>query len=103
MKCSHSGCNEEAAYCIEWWGENQLFGEPELADERHSCANSEHLLALSHHDAYGGYPDEIYSMKTWEKQEELMRAVNDGLDGDSSGIAKIVKDTQSLKGQMRLL
>lgn len=88
--CQHEDCAQKAAYCIEWWGDNPLFEEPELVDERHSCNNSEHLVALSRHEDYGGYPDEIYDVKSLYAQEDILKAVKDAIDGDMTGIEQLV-------------
>lgn len=104
MNCNYEGCGEKAGYCIEWWGLNQHGKNPVVADERYSCSNPEHLIRLSQHNAYGGYPDEIYSVGTFEIKQDLLSLVKKAIDGDleSETIDNLVLIADPPKEQLSL-
>ena len=75
-KCYIDGCECPAKYCIEWYGVNQHGGDPLVADERPVCGNMDHIVSASAHDDYGGTPDGIVDIKTYEiEHPELLEKV----------------------------
>ena len=82
MICDYEGCWDKAKYCIEWWGLNQHGENPIVADECYVCSNPKHLIELSQHRAYGGYPDEIHSIETYEVKSKLLSLVEKVIDGE---------------------
>ena len=82
MVCAYEGCTNKRQYCIEWQGLNQYGKRPVVVQERFSCFNPERLIALSHHEHYGGYPDEINDRHTFELKKDLLTFVKKSMDGD---------------------
>jgi hypothetical protein len=82
MICDYEGCWDRAKYCIEWWGLNQYGENPIVADECYACSNPSHLIELSQHKAYGGYPDEIHSVENYEVKPKLLSLVKKAIDGE---------------------
>jgi hypothetical protein len=46
------------------------------------CDNPSHLIELSQHKAYGGYPDEIHSVENYEVKPKLLSLVKKAIDGE---------------------
>jgi hypothetical protein len=104
MICDFDGCTTKARYCIEWWGLDQYGENPVVADERSSCGDPEHLIALSQHNEYGGYPDEIHNANTGDVKHRLLELVNAAIDDtlDKETIERLVEFGDSPRQQLLL-
>jgi hypothetical protein len=100
MRCEYKGCNNNAEYSIEWWGLDQDGKNPTIVDELHTCNNPEHVVNLSKHQEFGGYPDEIQSIGNYEPKTAILYQVKDVIDGKLEKIDISVADP--LKEQLRL-
>ncbi len=98
------GCPNKAKYCIEWWSLNQYGKNPYVVDERYSCAKPDHLIALSEHKEYGGYPDEINTVEGERVKPELLSLVKKAMDKelDIDTIDDIVYVADAPKEQLKL-
>ena len=80
--CEHPCCDRKADYCIQWDGLNQHGENPEVVSTVYSCSNPGHLIELSDHPDFGGYPDYIWNLHDRKGKPRLLKNIKKGLDDE---------------------
>lgn len=115
----YPGCRHDRVFWIQWFCLNQHGEIIDIAGDRYSCKDPEHLIALSDHDDprgdgedfynfYGNRfedpPEEIYNLVDDQVEERLTTLVSDVLYGkaERSEVEELLKVIPSFERQLKL-